>query len=284
MRNKTGIRFVSWLLLTSLLLGSGAVLAGCVDNEPPATEPPVTEPPATEPPATEPPATEPPATEPPATEPPATEPPATEPPATEPPVTEPPEEVIEDVFEYILDRYAYLEFGDGRYSDQKNQAKILKNINNDCKTWMDRVDRDCTTDPFGMKYAFTSANMSTIYKNILCMARGYATKGSTYYKNEQLRDDIIYCLDFMYDKYYGETRNKLPSGSNWHDSYINSPGSLTRILLALRDDLSIDAVHVFSQDCPIRGICVVSLQSGKLQCLVHGGWYAVRVCGQHRSI
>lgn len=144
------------------------------------------------------------------------------------------------MFEYILDRYAYLEFGDGRYSDQANQAKILKTINSDCKTWMDLVDRDCETDPFGKKYSFTSANMSTIYKNIACMARGYATKGSNYYKNEQLRDDIIYCLDFMYEKYYGETKNKLPSGSNWHDSYINSPASLTRILLALRDDLTID--------------------------------------------
>ena len=149
------------------------------------------------------------------------------------------------MFEYIVGRYAYLEFGNGKYSDQEYQSQILKKIDNDCKTWMDRVDRDCKTDPFGRKYAFTSANMSTIYKNILCMARGYATKGSDYYKNEKLRDDIIYCLDFMYDKYYGETRNKLPSGSNWHDSYINSPGSLTRILLALRDDLSIDEMTYY---------------------------------------
>ena len=211
-------------------------------TEPPVTEPPVTEPPVTEPPVTEPPVTEPPVTEPPVTEPPVTEPPVTEPPVTEPPVTEPPypNEEVADVFEYIVERYAYLEFGNGKTADKKYQKAIIGTINTNCKNWMNAVDRNSTTDPFGKNLNFTSANMSAIYTNILHMARGYATPGSDYYKNEQLRDDIIYCLDFMYDKFYGGTKNKLPSGSNWHDSYINSPGSLTRILLALRDDLSID--------------------------------------------
>lgn len=186
------------------------------------------------------------ATEVPETESPETEPAETEPTETETPVTDQDKEPIEDVFEYILSRYAYLEFGNGKYADQAYQSEILKKINTDCKTWMDLVDRDCTTDPFGKNYAFTSANMSGIYKNILCMARGYATPGSDYYKNEKLLDDIIFCLDFMYDKYYGETKNKLPSGSNWHDSYINSPGSLTRILLALRDELTVDEMKHYT--------------------------------------
>ena len=151
-----------------------------------------------------------------------------------------------DVFEYIVNRYAYLEFSDGKYADQKYQAAILKKIDNNCKSWMTKVNRSCTTDPFGQNYAFTSANMSTIYKNIVAMARGYATPGSHYYKNEKLRDDILYCLDFMYEKFYGGTESKMPSGANWHDSYINVPGSLTRILLALRDDLSIDEIKHYT--------------------------------------
>ena len=220
-------------------------------TEPPVTEPPVTEPPVTEPPVTEPPVTEPPVTEPPVTEPPVTEPPVTEPPVTEPPVTEPelpyPSEEAADVFEYILNRYEYLEFGDGTTAGETSQKAILATINQNCKNWMNAVDRNCTTDPFGKNLKFTSANMSAIYTYILHMARGYATPGSDYYKNEKLRDDIIYCLDFMYDKYYGGAENKLPSGSNWHDSYINSPGSLTRTLLALRDDLSIDQMKHYME-------------------------------------
>ncbi len=148
-------------------------------------------------------------------------------------------EATGDAFDTIVNRYAYLEFSNGKYAYQPYQQAILSKINANCRNWMSRVNRSSTTDPFGQNYAFTSKNMSTIYKNILDMARGYATPGSDYHKNEDLREEILYCLDFMYNKFYGGTKNKLPSGSNWHDSYINVPGSLTRILLALREDLSI---------------------------------------------
>ena len=217
-------------------------------TEPPVTEPPVTEPPVTEPPVTELPVTEPPATEPPVTEPPVTEPPVTEPPVTEPPVTEPPypNEEDADVFDYILNRYSYLEFGNGDNLTEKRHRTLLNSINSECKSWWSLVDRDCTTDPFGQNLPFSSANMTNLYQYIFYMARGYATPGSDYYKNEELRDDIIYCLDFMYEKYYGGTKKKLPSGSNWWDSYIGSPLYLTRVLLALRDDLEYDEIKHYA--------------------------------------
>ncbi len=213
-------------------------------TEPPVTEPPVTEPPVTEPPVTEPPVTEPPVTEPPVTEPPVTEPPVTDPSVTEPPVTEPPypSEEVADVFEYILNRYAYLEFGNGDNLTEKRHRTLLNSINSECKTWWSLVDRACTTDPFGQNLPFTSGNMTNLYHYIFYMARGYATPGSDYYKNEKLKDDIIYCLDFMYKKYYGGAKNKLPSGSNWWDSYIGSPLYLTCVLLALRDDLECEQI------------------------------------------
>ena len=92
-------------------------------------------------------------------------------PVTEPPVTEPelpyPSEEAADVFEYILNRYEYLEFGDGTTAGETSQKAILATINQNCKNWMNAVDRNCTTDPFGKNLKFTSANMSAIHTYIL---------------------------------------------------------------------------------------------------------------------
>ena len=150
------------------------------------------------------------------------------------------------MFDYILNRYSYLEFGNGDNLTEKRHRTLLNSINSECKSWWSLVDRDCTTDPFGQNLPFSSANMTNLYQYIFYMARGYATPGSDYYKNEELRDDIIYCLDFMYEKYYGGTKKKLPSGSNWWDSYIGSPLYLTRVLLALRDDLEYDEIKHYA--------------------------------------
>ena len=53
-------------------------------------------------------------------------------------------EDAKDVYEYILNRYAYLEFGNGDNLTEKNHQVILKATNSDCKTWWERVDRSCT--------------------------------------------------------------------------------------------------------------------------------------------
>ena len=155
-------------------------------------------------------------------------------------------EGAKDVYEYILNRFAYIEFGNGSNLEEEDHKVLMRYINNDCKTWWDRVDRECTTDPFGQNMEFTSANMTAMYRYIFYMAKGYATIGSYYYKNEKLRDDIIYCLDFMYENFYGGTKNKLPAGSNWWDSYIGSSQNLTRILLALRDELEYDQIKHYT--------------------------------------
>ena len=169
------------MLLFSTLLCSCQVQTGKdpVDTDPidtPMQTDPVTEPPVTEPPVTEPPVTDP------VTEPLVTEPPATEPPATEPPVTEPPypNEEDADVFDYILNRYSYLEFGNGDNLTEKRHRTLLNSINSECKNWWALVDRSCTTDPFGRNLPYSSANMTSLYGYILCMARGYATPGSDY--------------------------------------------------------------------------------------------------------
>ncbi len=152
-------------------------------------------------------------------------------------------EDAEDVFDYILQQYEYLEFGGYRKGDSLHES-IINGINSSCKTWWDRVSGDETANnPFGFnstRYPITGANMTSLYANMEAMARAYATYGSAYYKNEELRDDLIYCLDIMYEHFFGGDSGKMPEGTNWYDSYVTAPLSLSVILLALRHDLTIE--------------------------------------------
>ena len=150
-------------------------------------------------------------------------------------------EDAEDVFDYILQQYEYLEFGGYREGDSLHES-IINGINSACREWWNRVERDeNANNPFGYNskfYPITGANMTSQYASIEAMARGYATYGSAYYKNEELRDDIIYCLDVMYEHFFGGDSGKMPAGTNWYDSYVTTPLHLSAILLALRHDLT----------------------------------------------
>ena len=150
-------------------------------------------------------------------------------------------EDAEDVFDYILQQYEYLEFGGYREGDSLHES-IINGIISSCKKRWDRVSGDETANnPFGFnstRYPITGANMTSLYANMEAMARAYATYGSAYYKNEELRDDLIYCLDIMYEHFFGGDSGKMPAGTNWYDSYVTAPLSLSVILLALRHDLT----------------------------------------------
>ena len=151
-----------------------------------------------------------------------------------------------DVYDFILKQCEELEFG-GYSADNAVLRSMMSKINTNCKTWWDRINRK-TKNPFGFgsNYPISGDAMNDMYLYIEYMARGYATPGSDYYKNEQLRDDIVYCLDYMYDNYYGGTESKMPAGTNWHDSYVESPLRLTLALLAIRDTLEYDEIDRYT--------------------------------------
>ncbi len=145
-----------------------------------------------------------------------------------------------DVYDFILKQYEELEFG-GYRADSALHRSMLKKINDDCKTWWGRINRT-KKNPFGLNYPINGTYMIDMYEHIACMARGYATPESDYYKNEQLAEDIIYCLEYMWENYYGGTTSKMPAGTNWHDSFVEAPLLMTISLLAVRDSLEYDQI------------------------------------------
>ncbi len=145
-----------------------------------------------------------------------------------------------DVYDYILQQYEALEFG-GYRADSALHRSMLKKINDDCKLWWGRINRT-KKNPFGLNYPINGTYMIDMYEHMVCMARGYATPESDYYKNEQLCEDIIYCLEYMWENYYGGTTSKMPAGTNWHDSFVEAPLLMTICLLAVRDSLEYEQI------------------------------------------
>jgi len=88
-----------------------------------------------------------------------------------------------------------------------------------------------------------SADMTTAYSHVKKMALAYAAYGSELYQNEALLSDIIYALDWLYERYFstqGRSRWKVPGFDNWHDWDIGTPEAIIHTLLCIEDKISFE--------------------------------------------
>ncbi len=95
------------------------------------------------------------------------------------------------------------------------------------------VDRDFLWD--FLQSETDSSQISTAYGIIRDMALAYSIKGSKLYHDEELRDDIIGALDWMYDNRYNERKQEY---GNWWDWEIGTPQILNNIVVLMYDDLT----------------------------------------------
>lgn len=88
-----------------------------------------------------------------------------------------------------------------------------------------------------------SAHITNSYGIIRSMALAYSYKGSTLYKNEQLKDDIISALEWMYNNRYNE---RVPAiYNNWWDWEIGTPKYLNDIMVLMYDDLTAEQINKY---------------------------------------
>lgn len=80
-----------------------------------------------------------------------------------------------------------------------------------------------------------SDDISTNYYRLRDMAYAYVMKGSKLYQNEELREDIINGLDWMYANRYNENQ---PQYGNWWNWEIGAPAALKDLLVLMYDDLT----------------------------------------------
>lgn len=85
-----------------------------------------------------------------------------------------------------------------------------------------------------------SVELGRQYNNLFTLARAWGTYGSTLYHNEELADDIVCGMRWMYDNMYGEAEIEGRGWRdvhifNWWDWYIPTPTAMTSIFFIMED-------------------------------------------------
>ena len=130
-------------------------------------------------------------------------------------------------------------------SNPNVKAKIDA-INDRCREALAGLDR--SGDPailWGTKLLRDTEDGARQYSYVKALTFGYATYGSDYYGNQDVLNDIKYCLEWMYRHAYGDDMiegrgwrdPKLP---NWWYMFIGAPEKLTEILLILYKEITLE--------------------------------------------
>ena len=72
------------------------------------------------------------------------------------------------------------------------------------------------------------------YENIKNIAKAYATPNTKYYKNPEIKKELIEYLDWLYDNAYHEG---LPENGNWWQWELGIPKHLNDVMVLLYDDI-----------------------------------------------
>lgn len=70
---------------------------------------------------------------------------------------------------------------------------------------------------FGENVPTESSDLLTQYEGVWQLCRGFGTYGSRSYKNEELKNDILFCYEWMYENMYGES---VIEGRGWRDPHL----------------------------------------------------------------
>lgn len=126
-------------------------------------------------------------------------------------------------------------------SDPDIAAKINA-VDFEAKTaWNSLIKDKGSKELFEGLNSTASSHMSSAYGKIYNMALGWATSGTSIYKNEELKNDILYALEWAHKNRYGlssDTGWTITGFDNWWDWDIGVPQSLMQTLLLLEDELS----------------------------------------------
>ena len=98
---------------------------------------------------------------------------------------------------------------------------------------------------WGDKAPTVSNHLSEQYKSLWSLTLAYGTYGSTLYHNEELKSDILDCLEWMYENMYGEaeingTGWRDINEFNWWNWYVDAPRWLTNTMIVMEEFLTME--------------------------------------------
>ncbi len=131
-----------------------------------------------------------------------------------------------------------------RYSTIEKDAKNSWDLFKETKCGIDEPEKLFKVlvynqpDPGYGVPAVCGSNIITFYQNVYNMACGYATPGCSYYKKAELLDDILFCLEYGFKHYYGESiLNDGITHGNWWPWDIGIPTQLLNTLVLIKNDI-----------------------------------------------
>lgn len=115
-----------------------------------------------------------------------------------------------------------------------------------------------------------SSNVAASFSRLRTLALAWATKGTSYYQNDYVRDEIISATDHVVENYYNRDlyATKKAQG-NWYHWDISSTTALGNIAIVMYDELGAarvkrygESIQWFAPSCQVGG--PHSLQSGAM--------------------
>ncbi|WP_294065914.1 polysaccharide lyase 8 family protein [uncultured Fusobacterium sp.] len=118
-------------------------------------------------------------------------------------------------------------------TNEKNAEKSYTQINKE------KNKRYFLDEKEDMKSGIQILNSYNAIKNI---AKGYATRGTKFYKNEEVKNQIIAGMDWLYDNAYHEG---LPEIGNWWHWELGIPKAVNDILILMNGDIPKEKVEKY---------------------------------------
>ena len=104
----------------------------------------------------------------------------------------------------------------------------------------------------------SGVTINNSYREVKVLAKAYATKGSKYYKNENIKNVIVDAMDYIYEKGYHEGAKELGNWWNWE---IGIPKDVNDIVILMGDGLTkeqkekyLGATAYFQPDAKYSGV------------------------------
>jgi len=127
----------------------------------------------------------------------------------------------------------------------------------------------------------STTQMADMYINVETMARAWALKGTELYHNEKLAQDIISCLDWLYENVYGENITAAKKdgflgggGFNWYDWEINVPQYMTNTLMLIEEVVPRQQLELYLEPVNVKIPSVKNTGSNRIyvaQCVIQTG-------------
>ena len=103
---------------------------------------------------------------------------------------------------------------------------------------------------FGTSEITSTGLMTGQYNKLYKLAQAYGTYGSSLYHNSELKEDILYGLEWLYNNLYGQaeidgTGWKSMTEFNWWDWFVGVPTALTNTLMIMEPEIAQEDIEKY---------------------------------------